>query len=511
MEFNTDFTEALRQVNERFHLVLNGSDKLAIQGYTADGTITFWNRASELLYGHTKEEALGKNILDLLHTEESRHEERALMDDILDTGISPPPSELQIVTSTGQPVWIYCNRMLVRQPGQPPEFFCFDVDITEHKQAELALSAMQRLESLGVLAGGIAHDFNNVLAGVFGHLELAQQHLAPDTSAYAHINTARLALERAISLTRQLLTFSKGGAPIMGCVNLQKLIEETVHFNLSASNIQSHCTIHPQLQHVQGDHYQLERVFANLIINAREAMPHGGAVHIHAENCHITAPHETLTPGTYAKITLRDEGCGITAETTHRIFEPYFSTKPTGNGLGLSIVHSIIKKHRGNIEVVSLPGAGTSFTVWLPAVGTHEAPHHTPDQSTTTLNRALRVLVMDDDDLILAYLDAALMTRDHHVTTVVNGESAIASYRAAFEAGHPFDIVILDLTIRGGMGGQLTAQKLLALDPDARMIVTSGYSKNATLDDFRQYGFKGRLEKPFQMDALFMEIERVMS
>ena len=385
-------------------------------------------------------------------------------------------------------------------------------DVTEQLKTEEELFKFKKLESVGVLAGGIAHDFNNILTGLFGNIELAKMKLSRDHEAYSHIETANQALERAIHLTKQLLTFAKGGDPILEAVNLQQVVQTSISFNLSGSNIKAHLNLPDNLWQGKADKGQISQVIANLTINAKQAMPDGGCLYIDAENIKDLKENTALNlSGDFVKLSMRDEGIGISAKHIEKIFDPYFSTKQSGSGLGLAIIHSIITQHNGHIRVVSKPEIGTTFTIYLPAEkSSHKPAATTLDLTEKPTSTSGHILVMDDEEIVRDVSAAMLKLCGYTVDFAVDGKEAIEKYISAAKTGCPFDIVIMDLTIPGGIGGQEALKKLLAVAPRAKVIVSSGYSTDPVIANYSEYGFKGRLVKPFQMKTLKTEICKVM-
>jgi PAS domain S-box-containing protein len=386
-------------------------------------------------------------------------------------------------------------------------------DVTEKLKTEEELFKSKKLESIGVLAGGIAHDFNNIFTGLFGNIELAKMELSRDHEAYPHIEAANQALERATNLTKQLLTFAKGGDPILEEVNLQQVVQTSITFNLSGSNVKAHLNLPDDLWQVKADKGQISQVIANLIINAKQAMPDGGSLYIEAEN--IKDLNESTVrhlSGDFVKFSIRDEGVGISAKHVERIFDPYFSTKQTGSGLGLAAVLSIITQHNGHISVASKPDIGTTFTIFLPAEKSSYKPTVTThlDLTEKPTSTSGHILVMDDEEMVRNVSAAMLKRCGYTVDFAVDGEAAIEKYISADKSGNSFDIVIMDLTIPGGMGGKEAVNRLLAIDPEAKVIVSSGYSTDPVMANYSDYGFKGRLVKPFQMETLKTEICRVI-
>jgi len=387
-------------------------------------------------------------------------------------------------------------------------------DMTERKRTEEALRNMDRLQSVGTLAGGIAHDFNNILLGVFGNISMARSLLNIANPALAYLEEAENTMERATRLTRQLLTFSKGGAPLKEDVNLDQLVEAVVRFDLSGSNVKPVFHISSDLWPVQADTGQIQQVISNLTINADQAMPEGGNLRVSLENVELAEPATGLTcpPGKYIRLTIEDEGPGIDDQDLNRIFDPYFSTKQSGSGLGLAIVYSIVEQHGGHIGVASHPGQGSAFTIYLPASPDRKAPQ--PATTGRQQPRSLagtRVLVMDDEAIIRKVAAQMLGQEGCQVETACHGREAVEMYRAAFLADTPFDLVILDLTVPGGMGGEEAVQELRTLDPAARVIVSSGYAQGAIQSQYQSYGFQAIIPKPYRLDNLRDTVHRVLS
>jgi len=389
----------------------------------------------------------------------------------------------------------------------------FIKDVTERKKTEQELLKSKKMESIGILAGGIAHDFNNILTGLFGNIELAKLNIPQDHSSYPYIETANQALWKAIHLTKQLLTFAKGGDPIFDAVDLKSVVQTTVMFNLSGSNVKARFNMPDNLWQIKADKGQISQVIANLTINAKQAMPEGGNLYINAATIKdLNKIPERHLSGNFVKLSIRDEGVGIYPKYVENIFDPYFSTKQTGSGLGLATVHSIITKHNGHISVDSIPDVGTTFTIFLPAEkSSHKQTATThPDLTERTKLASGHILVMDDEKTVRNVVGAMLEFCGCTVAFSSDGKDTLEKYTSADKNGNPFDIVIMDLTIPGGIGGKEAAKKLLAIDPEAKIIVSSGYSTDPVMANYNNYGFKGRLVKPFQTEDLKKELSRVM-
>jgi len=383
-------------------------------------------------------------------------------------------------------------------------------DITERKRMEEELMKMQKLESIGILAGGIAHDFNNILTGILGHLSLAMQEIPPNENVYDDLVGAEKAALRAKALTQQLLTFSKGGAPIKKTASIKEILTESVSFVLRGSNVQCKFFIADDLQPVEIDAEQISQVMNNLIINANQAMPEGGNIKVSAANITVTAKDDLpVKDGDWVKITIQDEGSGIPRKHLQKIFDPYFTTKEYGSGLGLATAYSVIKKHNGYINVESEQGIGATFTIYLTASQTQPSIEKEALPSLP-INKG-KILLMDDDDYVRTVTKKLLIQLDYEAESAPDGFSAIELYKEAKETNQPFDVVILDLTIRGGMGGKITIQKLLEIDPNVKAIVSSGYSHDPIISNYEQYGFVGVLHKPYGMQELTEVLYKIHS
>jgi PAS domain S-box-containing protein len=376
-------------------------------------------------------------------------------------------------------------------------------NITEKYLLEEERLKTQKLEAIGTLAGGIAHDFNNLLQGVFGYISMAKLSLDRAERSFQMLSQAEQALHMSVNLATQLLTFSKGGKPLKEKISLPSVIENSVRFALSGSNVDYRIRIEPDLWMVEADEGQIGQVIQNIVLNADQAMPMGGTIAITART--VRAPQRELpallTEGPYVEISVSDTGSGIPEQYLPRLFDPYFTTKEKGSGLGLTTSYSIVRNHGGMIHVKTVLGKGSTFFVYLPAVRPEEVKSETPPVMTKTARKG-RILVMDDEEVVRNIVGIMIGELGHEAELAAHGEEAVAKYREALSSGKRFDVVILDLTIRGGLGGRETIERLLAIDPAVTAVVSSGYSDDAVVSDHKTYGFKAYLAKPYRFEDL---------
>jgi signal transduction histidine kinase/ActR/RegA family two-component response regulator len=378
-------------------------------------------------------------------------------------------------------------------------------EIQQREQMEEEVLRGRKLESLGVLAGGIAHDFNNFLTVIQGNIELARNALSPADAARAILDRSTMACRRAAFLASQLLTFAKGGVPVRRVASIRSLVVDAVHMVRAGTPVSVTVDIAEDLKCAEVDPGQISQVLNNILLNAREAMPEGGVIEVRARN------DEADEPGTASRvrISIRDHGPGIPEAVLPRVFDPYFTTKPGATGLGLATAHSIIAKHGGHISVESRPGEGTLIDIDLPASVERAEPQAAVESSAGCGGE--RILVMDDEEALRNLLQAVLGNLDYHVQLARDGAEAIALYREAERAGMPFDAVILDLTVSGGMGGMEAAARLKEIDPSARLIVSSGYSDSPVMSDFARLGFDGVIPKPWTAAYVAEVLRRVLA
>jgi PAS domain S-box-containing protein len=502
--------EALKESEERYRN-LQKNIPLGIFRSAPGGRIIAANPAMVKMFGcSSEEEILTTPAVDLYIDPERRQN---LLDILKIKGIVSG-FEAQLRRKDGSIFWSSLNIKGVTDKSEKVMYHDGIIeDISRHKKMEEELIKSEKLESLGLLAGGIAHDINNILASILVNIGLTKMIIKKEEIAISKLTQTEKAVMRAKALTQQLLTFSSGGAPIKGPASITGLLRDTANFVLSGSRVKCKCTFSDNLRDTEIDEGQISQVIQNLVINAAQAMPGGGLVHILADNITVGPDnhglHLPLKEGKYIKIIVNDQGRGIPTEHIDKIFDPFFTTKEKQSGLGLSIAYSIIKKHNGLITVESKLEMGTTFYIYLPTSG--EKIKNRVEKVQPAYAGQGKVLLMDDEALILESTSDLLHEIGYTVEVAKNGDEALKLYEEARQSGFPFDVVVLDLIIPGGMGGQETIRELRRLDPEVRAVVSSGYSTDPVLAKHKEYGFVCALSKPYRMGDLNSVLEEAVS
>jgi PAS domain S-box-containing protein len=456
--------------------------------------LTYVNAEAEVMVGRKRDELLGgllwERFPELVGSVFQTNYEKIMTERVA--------AEFEAVDATGK-VWYEVHAY--PSNGGVSVFFR---DISERKKSETERLTTSKLESLGTLAGGIAHDLNNILTVISGNIGLAQIEAPVDCgSLLGFLSKAGQAAQHAAHLSSQLLTFSKGGAPLKKVVSIGELLEHSAEFALYGSNLRVDSDISVDLWKAEVDAGQIEQVVNALVLNAREAMPQGGTVRVRARN--VVFEEDTNAPlpsGRYIKVTISDRGPGIPDELRTKIFDPYFTTKPTGTGLGLAISYSVVKKHGGLLLLENSSGEGSTFAFYLRASENGAIAAEARASGRPFHYNHQRILVMDDEEAIRELTSQLLGTLGYEVTAVPDGLEAVRIYERALRKGEHFQAVILDATVRGGMGGVATIERLRSMDPKVNAIICSGYSDEAALSEFLAYGFRGALPKPFTRSEL---------
>lgn len=494
-------------------IVENAPYAIFVKNVADNFRVILWNHAAEQIFGIPATDMVGKNAHDLWPRDQA---DAFLAEDyktITQRAMMDIPEEVSYHPQKGS-IYIHTRKIpLFNQNGEVSHIVVISDDITERRTVQAEFVKHQKLESLGVLAGGIAHDFNNILTGILGNISFARMFLEPSHKAATILVEAEKASQRASDLAYQLLTFAKGGQPIKKVVEVQHIIEASLSLVLRGSKVKSILEIPDSLHAIEADEGQMHQVFNNIIINALQSMPDGGILTISADLIHIVdSTPAGLASGPYVKIFFADTGCGIREEDQKRIFDPYFTTKNGGTGLGLASAYAIIGKHGGQISVRSVPGTGTTFEVLLPASQMEATAQKTDStMATPVLHGKHPMLIMDDDPIIRNLAESVLEELGYSVKTCTSGEEAIEMYRLAQQNGQPFAAVIMDLTIPGGMGGKEAAAQILKQYPGARLVVSSGYSNDPVMADYLQYGFSAAMLKPYNVATLASLLGKLLS
>ncbi|MBI5847730.1 MAG: PAS domain S-box protein [Nitrospirae bacterium] len=520
----SEFNKMTIAIKEREERIAEEKERLAVTLRSigdavivtdVSGMITMINRVAEQHTGWAAEDAAGKPLSEVFHIINEKTRERCSnpVAKVLETGlIQGLANHTALIRKDNSEIIIEDSAAPIRdRSSQVMGVVLVFRDMTERKRTEEELLKTEKLQSIGLLAGGLAHDFNNLLTSIVGNVSMAKMFIHDRNKVLERLTDAETATRRATDLTYQLLTFAKGSAPIKKISSIVDIIKESAGFTLSGTNVAAAFVIPETPWTVDIDMGQMSQVFNNLIINAVHAMPDGGKIEFTVANTALSENEiPALHEGAYVKISLADTGTGIAREHLSRIFDPYFTTKQKGSGLGLASAYSIVKNHDGYLSVESILGKGTTFHLYLRASqGMTGTIAGSPEEKNIAKGSG-RILVMDDEKLIRDIAGEMLRSLGYEVELAKDGSEAIELYQRAFEAHTPFDIVIMDLTIPGGMGGKEAIQKLRSIDPNIRAIVSSGYSNDPIMAEHEKYGFRGVIIKPYNLGVFSKSVREVM-
>lgn len=489
----------LRETNQFLTALIENAPAL-IYVAARDSRLTLVNTEWEQVVEISRDDAIGRSLHELFPPEIADQYDSANRQ-VRQTGLPGSFTE-EVVTPHKHRYFHTVKFPLLDEAGEIASVGGISVDITDQHELENERLKLGKLEAVGRLAGGIAHDFNNLLSIILGNVSLLLRAGALPSTTTHRLSTVESACRRATSLTQQLLTFARGGDPVLVPTSLGNLIREVVEFSLHGTAIEAIFDIADNLATVNVDSGQIGQVFQNLTLNARDAMPEGGHLHVVAENVTAGTGKPSLHPGRYVRITVTDNGTGMPMKTAEHIFDPYFTTKTYGHGLGLSVVHSIIKRHNGHIRVLSALGVGTTFEIHLPVGHGASGPQH-PSEEKRSFNLAgLSVLVLEDDEDVRDFMEAALNQLGCRTTLTGTGDQTIRAIEESRQGQHPFTLVFLDATVRGSQGGRELLHLLRDRIPDLRAVLCSGYATGGGLADYRELGFQALLSKPFTLKDL---------
>lgn len=511
IKYRRNTEAALRHERDKAQKYLDMAGVMLV-ALDTEGNVTLLNRKGTEITGYEEEELLGRNWFNTMLLAEESDAIRQVFRDVLSGSVRlSEHHENAIQTKSGEQRLIqWHNTRLISADGDILGVLSSGMDITEQALADEELRRTQKLESIGTFAGGIAHDFNNFLMVIHGNIELAQMSLDNPSKVDQLLDDAAAAAGRARGLTRQLITFSKGGQPQMRTVNLVGTVRESVSFVLTGSNITSDISVPDDLWLAHVDTGQIEQVLTNLVVNAKHAMPDGGTIYVHLAN---VAPEAAVELGMarqrFIELSIRDEGVGISADVLPRVFDPYFTTKQEGIGLGLATSYSIVMKHGGHLMVDSQIGEGSTFHVYLPALE-KESPAERAHAGSAKLTRPYHILLMDDEPMVAEVIKVMLERLKCRASWAKDGQEAVRMYARASHTDDPFDAVILDIIVPAGMGGKEAATKLLEIDPNARLIVSSAYSNDPLMAEHKTHGFRGCLAKPYNHHELEQVLKTVL-
>jgi two-component system, cell cycle sensor histidine kinase and response regulator CckA len=478
------------------------------------GNITFINPVAQFALGFSQEDALGKPLREIIKIidQKSGEVEESPINKVLEEGTIVFPTSEKILKTYGKKEFPidYKSAPIKDNRGNIIGAVLVLQDITERKRTEEEILKVQKLESIGILAGGIAHEFNNILTAILGNISLVKMSVETSDELYECLAEAEKACLRAKDLSQQLLVFAKGGTPVKETASIGELVRELCEFATRGSNVRCKYEIFEGLLPVEVDKGQINQVINNIILNAVQAMEHGGMVKVRVENSEIAkGSTPSLKEGPYIKMMITDEGIGIPGNNMSRIFDPYFTTKQAGKGMGLAIAYSIVKKHGGHIDIQSEEGKGTAVSIFLPSKVDGRIVKKPKDDEL--LPGKGTILVMDDEETVRKSLRRMLAYLGYDAFFAKDGKQAIEMFESGKEEGKCYDAIIVDLTVPGGMGGKDTIKHLRGIDTNVKAIASSGYSDDPVIADFENYGFSGYLVKPYSLKELSTVLHNVIN
>ncbi len=506
--------QELKETEQKFRHLLENIPNIAVQGYTPDGTVHYWNSANERVYGYTAKEVIGKNIVDLIIPPEMRSDVQEIIRHGAQTGEMPPASEISLLRKDGSHVSVLSSHAVVKQQNKEPELFCIDVDLTETKMLEARLRQAQKMEAIGTLAGGIAHDFNNILASMLGYAEVASLDLADGDKAKEMLKRVIIGGKRAKDLVKQILTFSRQQDQERIPMKISHILVEALRLLKATlpSTIEIRQNVVGYTEIVKADPTRIHQIMMNLCTNAAHAMREdGGVLAVSVANVALdsgfVAEHPGLNVGPYAEITVSDTGHGMAPEVMERIFDPYFTTKEkdVGTGMGLAVVHGIVKSHGGAITAESKPGKGSSFYVYLPVIQEAVEKPETGDNAPLPTGHA-RILFIDDEPTLVDIGKQALEHLGYDVVAKTSSIEALELFRTKPEQ---FDLVITDATMPKMTGDRL-ARELMKIRSDIPIIICTGYSERITEEKTKKMGIKAFAMKPLTIRDLALKVRETL-
>ncbi len=512
----------MTESESRFRTLLEDIPSVAAQGYALDGTVLFWNRASELLYGYSAEEAMGANLLDLIIPEEMKEGVKGAMQQMIESGEPIPAGELLLKRKDGSRVPVFSSHALLDPAGRQKELFCLDIDLTERKYAEeqrikleQQLLHVQKLESLGVLAGGIAHDFNNILIAIMGNADLALKKINKESPVVENLQRIEQASTRAADLARQMLAYSGKGKFVVDNIDLNILLEEMLHMLEVSISKKAVLRINPHspLPAVEADATQMRQIIMNLVINASEAIgDKSGTIAITTGCMDCDRSYlkgvwldENISEGLYVYLEIADTGCGMDKETQGKLFDPFFTTKFTGRGLGMAAVLGIVRGHKGAIKVYSEPRRGTTFKILLSASSRPAEIFNIASNSDGWKGEG-KVLLVDDEETVRGIGAEMLKELGFTVITADDGREGVEQ----FKLNPDVSFINLDLTMPH-MDGEQCFRELRHIRPDVRVIMSSGYNEQEVTQKFVGKGLAGFIQKPYKLSILEEAIRKIFS